>query len=74
MITRKVLTAIAALSLIAPAAMAETSSGTKKNTRHYSAGPKTEVPDHTDTKATVGTSKNLTSGGHHNANGPHPIQ
>src|SRR5262249_40874226 len=44
MFARRMLAAVAAQSLIAVPAMAQTSSGAEKNGHHYSGGPKTEVP------------------------------
>jgi hypothetical protein len=70
MITHKILAAVAAVSLIALPAMAQTSSDTEKNGHHYSGGPKTEVPHHMGKKETVGASKGAKSGGHHYSGGP----
>jgi hypothetical protein len=70
MITRRMLAAVTALSLIAVPAMAQTSSDTEKNGHHYSGGPKTEVPHHMGQKGTAGASTKGKSGGHHYAGGP----
>ena len=70
MVTQKVLAAVAAVSLIALPAMAQTSSDTEKNGHHYSGGPKTEVPHHMGKKETGGVSTKARSGGHHYTGGP----
>jgi len=70
MITHKILAAIAAVSLIALPAVAQTSSDTEHNGHHYSGGPKTEVPHHMGKKETVGSSTRAQSGGHHYSGGP----
>ncbi len=69
MIARKLLLALAATSLIAVPAIAQTTD-TEKNGHHYSGGPKTEVPHHMGKKDTVGSSTGATSGGHHYTGGP----
>jgi hypothetical protein len=68
--TRKIIAAATALSLIALPAPAQTSSDTEKNGHHYSGGPKTEVPHHMGKKETVGVSTKGKSGGHHYSGGP----
>lgn len=67
--TKKLLAAIAAASIAALPAMAQTTD-TEKNGHHYNGGPKTEVPHHMGKKETVGVSKERTSGGHHYTGGP----
>ncbi len=67
--TRKIFAAVAALSLIALPAMAQTSSDTETNGHHYSGGPKTVVPHHMGKKETVGQSSTSRSGGHHYTGG-----
>lgn len=75
MITRTLITIVAAAALAMPA-MAQTTD-TEKNGHHYSGGPKTEVPHHMGKKDTVGSSKETdgsakdgASGGHHYTGGP----
>ena len=70
MTTRKIFAAVAALSLIALPAMAQTGSDSEKNGHHYSGGPKTEVPHHIGKKETVGVATKGKSGGHHYTGGP----
>ena len=70
MTTRTILAAIAALSLIAVPAMAQSTSDTEKSGHHYQGGPKTEVPHHMGKKETVGLSTRGKSGGHHYSGGP----
>ena len=70
MTTRTILAAIAALSLIAVPAMAQSTSDTEKSGHHYSGGPKTEVPHHMGKKETVGLATKGKSGGHHYTGGP----
>ena len=69
MIARKLLVALAATSLIALPAVAQTTD-TEKNGHHYNGGPKTEVPHHMGKKDSVGSSKGTASGGHHYTGGP----
>jgi hypothetical protein len=69
MINNKLLAAVAAVSLIAVPATAQTTEK-ERNGHHYSGGPKTEVPHHMGAKETVGAAKGTTSGGHHYTGGP----
>ncbi|MBB4394317.1 hypothetical protein [Bradyrhizobium sp. ERR14] len=70
MITKKLLTTVGIVSLLAVPAMAQTADK-EKSGHHYSGGPKTEVPHHMGSKKeTVGTSAKTTSGGHHYTGGP----
>lgn len=69
MITRNLLIATTALSLIALPAMAQTKKiDTETNGHHYNGGPKTVVPHHMGTGATTGSSG--PSGSHHYSGGP----
>ena len=71
MMTKKLLITVAAVSLLAAPAMAQTADK-EQNGHHYSGGPKTEVPHHMGKKdmGTVGVSKDAKSGGHHYRGGP----
>ena len=72
MITRNLLIAATALSLIALPAMAQTTkTDTERNGHHYSGGPKTVVPHHMGKKNTGETTgKAGPSGSHHYTGGP----
>ena len=71
MVTRKLLAAVAVISLIAAPAMAQTvTKDTEQNGHHYSGGPKTEVPHHMGKKKTDGKTATGQSGGHHYSGGP----
>jgi hypothetical protein len=70
MMTRNLLIAVAALSLTAVPAMAQTKkTDTERNGHHYSGGPKTES-HHMGKKATGKTRKSGPSGSHHYSGGP----
>jgi hypothetical protein len=70
MVGHKIFAAVAAVSLIALPAMAQTSAD-ETNGHHYQGGPKTEVPHHMGKKeTTVGVSAKGKSGGHHYTGGP----
>ncbi|MBB5055041.1 MAG: hypothetical protein IJ935_17920 [Afipia sp.] len=71
MITRSLLIATTALSLIALPAIAQTKkTDTEKNGHHYSGGPKTES-HHMGKKGTgAKTGKSGPSGSHHYSGGP----
>lgn len=70
MITRSLLIATTALSLIALPAMAQTKNTDKESTgHHYSGGPKTES-HHMGKKATGNTRRSGPSGSHHYSGGP----
>ena len=72
MITRNLLVATTALSLIALPAMAQTkTTDTETNGHHYNGGPKTVVPHHMGKKDTgPATEKSGPSGSHHYSGGP----
>lgn len=70
MITRNLLIATTALSLISLPAIAQTKkAATESNGPHYSGGPKAESP-HIGKKKTDGTAKSGPSGSHHYSGGP----
>lgn len=71
MITRNILAFIAAVSLMGPPALAQTT-GQENNGHHYQGGPKTEVPHHMGKKDTIGQTES-TSGGHHYSGGPKTV-
>ena len=71
MFTRKLLAAVAVVSLIATPVVAQTATkDTEQNGHHYSGGPKTEVPHHMGKKETTGKTTSGQSGGHHYSGGP----
>ncbi|WP_454618787.1 hypothetical protein [Bradyrhizobium cenepequi] len=69
MISKTMLAAATAFSLLAMPVMAQ-STDAEKNGHHYSGGPKTEVPHHMGKKETIGSSTKAKSGGHHYTGGP----
>jgi hypothetical protein len=69
MTARTLLSAIAAISLIAIPAIAQTTDK-EQSGHHYQGGPKTEVPHHMGKKETVGATTKGMSGGHHYSGGP----
>ena len=70
MITRKLLAAVAVVSLVSLPATAQTAKNTEQSGHHYQGGPKTEVPHHMGKKETTGKKTKRTSGGHHYTGGP----
>ena len=75
MITRNLLIAATALSLVALPAMAQTKKiDTETNGHHYNGGPKTEVPHHMGKRDTgVTTDRAGPSGSHHYNGGPREL-
>ncbi|MCA1452201.1 hypothetical protein I6F35_03090 [Bradyrhizobium sp. BRP22] len=69
MMTKTMLTAATAFSLLAMPVMAQRGDA-ERSGHHYSGGPKTEVPHHMGKKQTTGSSKKARSGGHHYTGGP----
>lgn len=71
MITRTLLIAITALSLVAMPAMAQTKTTGRDSGPHYTGGPKNVVPPHIGKKETgTTTGKAGPSGSHHYSGGP----
>lgn len=69
MITRMLILATAAISLIAVPAIAQ-NTDVEQSGHHYQGGPKTVVPHHMGKKDAVGGSRQKASGGHHYTGGP----
>jgi hypothetical protein len=72
MTAKNIFAFVAAISLVASPALAQTTNN-QGNGHHYQGGPKTEVPHHMGKKEAIGTTTQGLSGGHHYQGGPKTV-